>query len=85
MKKLKALTLVSLTAFTAVTAPVAKADNFEDHNRLWQTLENKDRLMSSEVVFNKLKKLVEKSDKLRKSLSYKDNLDWKQQKRHDKS
>jgi len=40
MKNFKAFTLAALTAVTAVAAPAVKADNFEDHNRLWQTLEN---------------------------------------------
>jgi len=40
MKNFKAFTLAALTAIPAVTAPVAKAASFEDHNRLWQALEN---------------------------------------------
>ena len=36
---IKAFTLVALTAVTAVAAPAVKAENFEGHDRLWQTLE----------------------------------------------
>ena len=52
----------------------------EDLLKHWQSLEAQDNLMTLEVVLDKLKKLVEKSDKLRKSASYKGNEAWKSQK-----